>query len=90
MGKALACVAMAVAFATASEAAEPRYDHKLEKAAAQIVAARMGDIRGGFSFREKPQFVAAHEPSTHSLARASSDPVKDDSLVPAVEGALVN
>jgi hypothetical protein len=38
-------------------AAETRYDVKLERAVMDIVASRMGELRGGFSFRRKPQFV---------------------------------
>ena len=41
----------------APAAAETRYDRKLEQAVHDIVARKMGDIRGGFSYDAKPQFV---------------------------------
>ena len=34
--------------------ADMRYDRKLEQAAIDIVAGKIGDIRGGFSFDVKP------------------------------------
>jgi len=53
---AAAMVALAVAsfIAGASAADDERYDRKLAEAAAQIVAARMGPLRGGFSADERP------------------------------------
>jgi hypothetical protein len=36
---------------------QPSYDRKLEQAAARIVAARMGDIRGAFSPGDRLVFV---------------------------------
>lgn len=38
-------------------AAETRYDVKLEQAVMDIVASRMGELRGSFAFRRKPEFV---------------------------------
>ena len=40
-----------LAVLAASAAAEPRHDLRLEQAAMEIVAEKMGDIRGGFSMR---------------------------------------
>jgi hypothetical protein len=60
MMKALLCgmAALAVPFSPAAAGAfEPHYDHALEKAAAGIVASKIGDIRGGFSFDQKPRLV---------------------------------
>lgn len=51
--------ASAALLAWAANAAEPRYDRKLEKAAIEIAAAKVGDIRGGFAFGDKPKFVVA-------------------------------
>lgn len=34
------------------------HDRRLEQAAADIVAARIGDIRGSFRLHEQPEFVA--------------------------------
>jgi hypothetical protein len=72
-----------------SAIAETRYDRRIEQAAMDIVAAKIGDIRGGFSFDAKPAFVTAKaavkiDPiSTRSIS-ASADPWKDG-LAPAVE-----
>ena len=54
--KALGCAL--AAFVLAGQAtAQPRYDRKLEEAVMAIVAARIGDIRGGFAFDAKPIMV---------------------------------
>ena len=39
---------------TAPVGADTTYDRELEQAAIAIVAGRMGDIRGGFSFDVQP------------------------------------
>jgi predicted dehydrogenase len=38
-------------------AAQQRYDGALEKAAAAIVAGKIGEIRGGFAYDRLPEFV---------------------------------
>ena len=54
--KALGCAL--AAFVLAGQAtAQPRYDRKLEEAVMAIVAAKIGDIRGGFAFDAKPVMV---------------------------------
>ena len=54
--KALGCAL--AAFVLAGQAtAQPRYDRKLEEAVMAIVAAKIGDIRGGFAFGAKPVMV---------------------------------
>ena len=77
--------AFGAVFVSAARAAEPRYDQSLEDAATRIAAAKVGDIRGGFSFRDKPQFVAA-QVAPPPVAHAEPDTAHDDGLVPAVEG----
>ncbi|MDQ2632667.1 MAG: hypothetical protein M3Y78_02905 [Pseudomonadota bacterium] len=53
--RALGC---ALAIVLAGQAtAQPRYDRKLEEAVMAIVAAKIGDIRGGFAFGERPVMV---------------------------------
>lgn len=52
----LAGVALLAAMPAAS-AADFRHDLKLEQAVMDIVAARIGDIRGGFAYGMKPAFV---------------------------------
>ena len=54
--KALVCAVLALALA-GSATAEPRYDRKLEEAVMAIVAAKIGDIRGGFAFGARPVMV---------------------------------
>ncbi len=58
MKRLLAGVALAL-LATGLAAAEPVYDRKLEQAVMRIVAAKMGDIRGGFSYGQQPQLIPA-------------------------------
>jgi hypothetical protein len=73
----------------ASAHADTPYDRKLEKAVMDIVAGKIGNIRGGFSFDAKPILVTA--PETES---AGPDPTRgtysaldpwQDGLAPAVE-----
>lgn len=49
---------LALAAALTPALAEQRYDRRLEAAAIRIVAAKMGDLRGGFGLDERPVFVA--------------------------------
>ena len=56
MHKVLICAALSAAFAMPAFAGT-QYDRKLERAAIEIVAAKMGELRGGFSFDAKPAFV---------------------------------
>jgi hypothetical protein len=73
-----------------SAVAETRYDRNIDKAAAEIVAGKIGDIRGGFSFDAKPVFVVRPDAfKTGSIempyVTVSADPWRDG-LAPAVEG----
>ncbi|ANT50554.1 hypothetical protein [Mesorhizobium amorphae] len=70
--------------------AETRYDRNLEKAVLDIVAGKIGDIRGGFSYKQRPQFVVVPDavatpavPAEHPGRQASGD--RNDGLAPAVE-----
>jgi hypothetical protein len=78
-----------LAVLTSAAVAETRYDRNIEKAAAEIVAGKIGDIRGGFSFDAKPAFVVRPDAvKTGSIATpdmtVSADPWRDG-LAPAVE-----
>lgn len=53
-----ACVMLALA---SPAAGQPRYDRKLEDAAKAIVAARIGEIRGGFGLDDRPVIVVVRE-----------------------------
>lgn len=48
----------------AGNAADARYDRKLAQAAAEIVAGRMGPLRGGFAVDEEPVLFAPPPPQT--------------------------
>jgi hypothetical protein len=58
--KALVCAGLAMALA-GSATAQDRYDRKLEEAVMAIVAAKMGDIRGGFALDAKPVMVIVQD-----------------------------
>ncbi|MER8590180.1 MULTISPECIES: hypothetical protein [unclassified Mesorhizobium] len=82
-------IALAAIFA-ASAGAETRYDRKLEEAVMGIVAGKIGEIRGGFSYKQAPQFVVM--PDTSPKASISVDRPRpqvfgdsSDGLTPAVE-----
>ncbi|RTL93090.1 MAG: hypothetical protein EKK31_32845 [Hyphomicrobiales bacterium] len=83
----LCCMALLAAMA-APAAAETRYDRNLEKAVLDIVAGKMGNIRGGFSYRQPPQFVVL--PDAPPPVPAPAEPPRkeasgNDGLMPAVE-----
>lgn len=56
--------AAALAALAASAKAEPKYDRKLERAVMEIVARKMGDIRGSFEHGRDPEFVVIHNPAS--------------------------
>ncbi|RJT40041.1 hypothetical protein D3227_11705 [Mesorhizobium waimense] len=82
---------MTISAAIAAPAmAETRYDRNLEKAAMDIVAGKIGGIRGGFSYKQRPQFVVVPDavepplvPAERPGRQASGD--SNDGLAPAVE-----
>lgn len=51
----------------APAAAEFRYDRKLEQAVMEIVAKKMGELRGGFDYGHEPRLVS---PPDRSVARS--------------------
>ncbi|PTE09534.1 hypothetical protein [Mesorhizobium helmanticense] len=82
-------VALLAVIATPAVAETP-YDRNLEKAAAGIVASKMGDIRGGFSYKQMPQFVVVPEaasppPASTERPRRQASGDQGDGLAPAVE-----
>lgn len=58
--KALVCAVSVIALAGPSTA-QSRYDRRLEEAVIAIVAAKIGDIRGGFAFGAKPVMVVVQD-----------------------------
>lgn len=59
----MTCAAVLVAFA-APAGAETRYDRKIEQAVMDIVARKMGELRGGLSYDEKPRLVVVQDTMT--------------------------
>ena len=58
--KALVCATAVVALAGPATAGD-RYDRKLEEAVMAIVAASIGDIRGGFALDARPVMVIVQD-----------------------------
>ncbi|MER8749789.1 hypothetical protein NKH57_11000 [Mesorhizobium sp. M1050] len=85
--KTLLCGVALCAVIVAPAAAETRYDRNLEKAAMGIVAGKMGDIRGGFSYKQVPQLVVVPgvAPAMSERPREEATGKPDDGLSPAVE-----
>ena len=86
--KTLLCGMVLVASMAAPATAETRYDRNLEKAVLDIVAGKMGNIRGGFSYRQAPQLVVL--PDTPPSPPPPVEPSRKqasgiDGLAPAVE-----
>ncbi|RAZ93133.1 hypothetical protein DPM33_02685 [Mesorhizobium hawassense] len=86
--KSFLCGMAFLAAMIAPVAAETRYDRNIEKAAMDIVAGKMGNIRGGFSYRQRPQLVVL--PEAAPVAPAPVEPPRkeasgNDGLTPAVE-----
>lgn len=71
--------------------AAPEYDSSIDRAAAAIVAEKLGDLRGGFAIGEKPRMTSAVDSaSTGSLAPGSTPPAVEvhgwvDGLAPAAD-----
>jgi hypothetical protein len=76
MNRILSAAAM-LAAVTAPCIAEMRYDRNLEKAAMEIVASKMGDIRGGFSYMQKPQLVIRRD-EAQRIAKEAQRQAADD------------
>ena len=85
--KTLLCGVALLAVMVVPAAAETPYDRNLEKAAIGIVAGKMGDIRGGFSYKQIPQLVVSPDPSPVATehAREQASGGRDDGLSPAIE-----
>ncbi|TPI44917.1 hypothetical protein FJW05_20760 [Mesorhizobium sp. B2-9-1] len=86
--KTLLCGVALFAAVTVPVAAETRYDRNLEKAVLDIVAGKMGNIRGGFSYKQVPQLVVL--PDATPIAATPVEPPRkeasgNDGLMPAVE-----
>jgi hypothetical protein len=64
--------------------AEHRYDRKLEQAAMRIVAEKIGDIRGGFSYGQKPRFVVAQDAVAPGTEPRQRPAVYPSVIAPAV------
>ncbi|MES0031034.1 hypothetical protein [Mesorhizobium sp. M0040] len=62
-------IALAAIFVLSATA--ETYDRKLEEAVMGVVAGKIGEIRGGFSYKQAPQFVVV--PDTLPKASSSAD-----------------
>jgi hypothetical protein len=85
--------AFAAAILTGGASAETRYDRSIEHAAKTIVAQKIGDIRGGFSFDAKPMFVAERLDMIKTGSIAAPSPTTSsgpwrDGLAPAIDRKL--
>jgi len=60
--------ALSLALFTLPASAGDQYDRTLEEAAIRIVAAKIGDIRGGFAIDQQPVFVQPIEKAFVSSA----------------------
>ena len=80
--------AAVLGLAASSAVAETRYDHRIEQAAIEIVAGKIGDIRGGFAFNVRPVFVTGQDAvKTGSVSSPTAqNGISGDGLAPAVEG----
>jgi hypothetical protein len=86
--KTLLCGVALCAVLVAPAVAETRYDRSLEKAAVGIVAGKMGNIRGGFSYKQVPQLVVvpgAAPAAVTERPREEATGRPADGLSPAVE-----
>jgi hypothetical protein len=90
--KTLLCGVALCAVIVAPAVAETRYDRSLEKAAMDIIAGKMGGIRGGFSYKQVPQLVVVPVIAPAPAPVAVTEPPReeatgksDDGLSPAVE-----
>src|SRR4051812_15438039 len=75
---------------TVPAGADAKYDRKLEQAAIDIVAGKIGDIRGGFAFDVQPLSVLVHDQmSTGSGPQRNASALPSDAwrdgLAPALE-----
>ena len=89
--KMLIGIAAAMAVLATPVAAEDRYDRKLEQAVMDIVAKKMGELRGGFAYDEKPVFVVVQDKmttgsiSTEKTVRLAAPAAPPEGLMRAVE-----
>ncbi len=73
-----------------SAAAETQYDRNIEQAAMNIVAGKIGDIRGGFSFDVQPHAMIVPDAMATGSVETRKANLSDadgwqDGLAPAIE-----
>jgi hypothetical protein len=70
----IALAGLALATLSAAAQARPDYDSSIDAAAARIVAAKIGELRGSFDYRTPPRMTpAVDRASTGSLRRQPGD-----------------
>ena len=77
-------VAACLVAAPALAGTEEKYDQALEQSVLKIVASRMGELRGGFGFADRPVMVGTVGPEP---ARQADDWV--DGLAPARQRVVI-
>jgi len=70
----VAAMAFSIALVGAASA-EQRYDRKLEEAVKARVAARIGELRAGFGYRQQVYLIRMEEPAADPLSVAVQPPV---------------
>lgn len=86
--KAIMIIAVTLLPTMAYANSDARHDRRLEQAAAEIVASRIGDIRGGFLHDEQPVRIGNDRRTKRSLTRIerrkrTSGPIWQNGLAPA-------
>ncbi|MEQ1950872.1 hypothetical protein [Mesorhizobium sp. CN2-181] len=70
MGRYLVFGAAMLPALSAAAMDQPKYDLKLEKAAMDVIAAKIGEIRPGFGYGQRPVFIMSPESAAVSAAGA--------------------
>ncbi len=87
MKSATVCAVAAVALA-GPVTAESRYDRKIEEAAMAIVAAKIGNIRGGFAFDARPVMVVVQDDVVMGTTMSNAARMGDERLPDGLERAV--
>ena len=87
MRRQVAAILVAAFLAGSAKASDNRHDERLARAAAEIAASRMGELRGGLDIGARPILVEpmANLPRPSAQLKAPRDNVWDRGLAIAVE-----
>lgn len=70
--------ALALATLPAAAQARPDHDYSIDRAAANIVAQKIGELRGGFNYNQQPRITPA-------ISQERTASIRSDGLAPAAE-----